>query len=336
MSATIRDVAKESGISVATISKYLNNGSVRPNTAGRISSAIHKLHYVPNTAARSLRMNHSMTLGILVDDITNNFYNNIISRLCSRLKQDQYSCIIQDIHEQSYSELCKTLDFVTEKQVDGLFILSSALSDEVCDALNRRFSNMVVIDCISARMNADFVLTDNLTAAYHATEQMIIRGHRRIALITGNDLYYTAKERLNGYLRALEDHDLPVCEEIILKGSYDIDGGFRAVQQLLALPADTRPSAFLSASYFLTIGAIIALNRSGCRVPQDISMICFDNYDINQIIQPPLSCIIQPVDEICRQAVESMHRRLGKTDCSEPRIFRLPAEIRITESIQQI
>ncbi len=335
MAITIKDVAQHSGVSIVTVSKYLNGATVRESTAQRIAAAIAELNYRPNPIARSLRSNRSMTLGILVDNITNNFYTSIISQLTDLLRGHGYSCLIHEASSMDPDKISNALDFLADKSVDGLFILSNRIPENMVPKLNETFQNIVVIDSHTPGLHADFVFTDNLSAAYHATEQFILEGHRGIAIITGFSESFTAHERLVGYLRAMNDHSIPVNQELIFQDHYDMNGGYNAFKALWALPPEKRPSAVLVTSYFMTVGTIIALNEAGLSIPKDISMICFDNYDINKVFRPALSCVIQPTASICRQSAEYMLERIRQHVC-DSRVARLSPHFEEGESVTSI
>ena len=332
MSVTIKDVAQRSGISIATVSKYLNGATVRPKTAEKISRAIQELNYRPNLLARGLRSSSSLTLGILVENITNNFYTSIISILTDILRSRGYSCLIHEVRNMEAEKVSSAIDFLASKNVDGLFILSNRIPAEQIESINHLFSNIVVIDNYAPGLNADFVFTDNLSAAYHATEQFLIRNHRSIAIITGFSDCFTAHERLNGYLRAIQDYGITINQELIFQDNYDMNGGYNAFKQLWNMPASKRPSAVLLTSYFMTVGAIIALNEYSLSIPQDISLICFDNYDINKVFKPSMSCVSQPTEAICRQAADYMLERISQHVC-DSRVARLSPRYEQGESV---
>lgn len=332
--ATIKDVSQLSGISIATVSKYLNGVPVRQKTQEKIKKAIDELGYRPNPMARGLRNSCTMTIGVLVDNITNNFYNTIISSLSALLREHGYSCLIHEARNSDPEQFNAAVDFLSEKKIDGLFILANYIPESTVKKLEGQFRNVVVIDCIAGGIVGDFVLTDNLSAAYQATEQFIIQNHKNIAIITGHSDNFSASERLNGYLRALQDHNITVNGTWILQDDYDINGGYRAFERLIRLPPESRPTAVLITSYFMTVGAVIALNEHGLSIPGDISVICFDNYDINKVFKPALSCIIQPSDAISNQAVSCMLERISADEVPVNRILRLPPQMLQGESVK--
>lgn len=331
---TIKDVAKCSGMSIATVSKYLNGKPVREKSAQKVADAIRELGYRPNLNARGLRNSSTLTIGILVENVTNNFYNQMISHLSDLLAAHNYGCIICETKNDS-EILEQRLKFLRGRNVDGLFLIMGSIPDAIVPLINDTFENVVVIDMFVDGLNADFIFTDNISASYTAVEQLIAKKHREIALITGNSQYFSARERTKGYLRCLEDYHIPIREDLIFEEEYDINGGYQACKKLLQFPEEKRPSAILITSYFMTIGSIIAFNDSGTRIPDDISVICFDNYDINKVFRPALSCIIQPSDEICEKAVDCMLERI-LSPSRDVRVKRITAQFQPGQSVRDV
>lgn len=333
MAVTIKDVARRSEMSIATVSKYLNGKPIRKKSAQKISAAIHELGYRPNLNARSLRNSSTLTIGILVENITNNFYNQIISQLSDLLAEKNYGCIICETKSDS-TVLQERLKFLYDRNIDGLFVVMGYIPEAAVAVMNQYFPNIVVIDTFAKNLNGDFIFTDNMAAAYGAVEQLIAQKHRKIALITGNPKYFSAMERKKGYLRALEDYHIPLENSLIFQEEYDINGGYQACKNMLRFPAEKRPSAVLISSYFMTIGSIIAINEEGVRIPEDLSIICFDNYDLNKVFRPTLSCISQPSGEICRKAVDFMLERI-LSGVEYVRMERITAQFQLGRSVNE-
>lgn len=321
-------------MSIATVSKYLNGKTVREKSAQRVATAIQELGYRPNLNARGLRNSSTLTIGILVDNITNNFYNQIISQLSDLLAAENYGCIICETKNDS-EILEQRLKFLHGRNVDGLFVIMGSIPRAIVPLINDYFENVVVIDMYDDGLNADFIFTDNIAASYAAVEQLIANRHRKIAIITGNEQYFSARERTKGYRRCLEDYHIPVEEDLIFREQYDINGGYQACQKLLQFSEEKRPSAVLITSYFMTIGSIIAFNEAGIRIPDDISVICFDNYDINRVFRPALSCISQPSEEICGKAVECMLERI-LSPSRDVRVKRITAQFQPGQSVRDM
>lgn len=335
MSNTIKDVSRLSGLSISTISKYLNGGTVRKNNIAKIEKAIRELDYKVNQSARSLKTRKTMLVGIIVDSITNQFFSSIVSLTCEKLQERNYSSIICETNEDD-EKVSYRFDFFMSKNVDGIIIISNCLSPDLLRSFTDRFKNIVVVDLVADNENCDFVVTDNVMGAFHATEQFIEKGHTRIAIIAGAEKHFSARERLTGYKQALLEHNIPINDSLIFKDAYDIKGGYRALKKLLEFKsADERPTAILVSSYLMMVGAIIAINENGVKVPDDFSIICFDNNELNMVFMPKLTCINQPIEEISETAVNFLIDRFaGKDNIS--RTTRLAPKILDGDSVKDI
>lgn len=331
MNATIKDVAKLSNVSIATVSKYLNGGSVKEENRTNIEKAIEYLDYRVNNFARGLKINRSMTVGIVVDNITNIFYDSIISVVEDCLHEKGYSSIICETKEDEDIRIRK-LDFLLSKGVDGILIFTTNILPETLNRYVDKGANIVVVDSIANGANCDFVTTDNISGAYQAVEQFILKGHKSIAIITGEERNFSAVERLKGYRRALEDYNLPVYEELIYKDSYDLEGGYKSFKKLLA-DKECHPTAVLIANYFMAVGAIIAINEENIIIPDDISIICFDNLELSKVFRPGLTSISQDNEELGKEAVKLLLSRIDGDDKGS-RIIRVPAKIILNNSIK--
>lgn len=333
MNPTIKDVAKKSGISIATVSKYLNGKPVRERSARQIEQAIEELDYHVNQTARGLRTTRSMLIGVVVDGL-NTFSGDIISILSEELEPYGYCVLVREI-KQDEKRLQANMDFFINKGVDGIVIVSSYITSTMLEAY-KGFHNIVIVDNAFNDTAYDFVLSDNLSASYHAVEQFIMKGHKNIAIITDTNLIATVKERLNGYQRCLRDYELPIREEFILRGECNPQGGYSAFSQLAALLSrKERPTAVLISSFYMSIGALMAARDLGVAIPDTLSIICFDNFDVNNVSNPRLVCLEQPVHEIGITAAKLLLRRLqGRVDeCS---IVRLPVKIIPGDSIKAL
>ena len=322
-----------SNVSIATVSKYLNGGNVKDKNKANIEKAINQLDYRVNNFARSLKMNRSMTIGIVLDNITNTFYTSIISNIEDGLNLKGYSSIICETKENDDTRKRK-LDFLISKGVDGILIFTTNISSDLLNYYVKRKANIVVVDSVVNGVNCDFVSTDNISSAYQATEQFILKGHKKIAMITGEDKNFSALERLKGYKRALEDYGLPIYEELIYKDRYDLEGGYKSFKKLMANKSCV-PTAVLIANYFMAIGAIIALNEDNIVIPDDISMICFDDLELSKILKPKLTSVSQSTNEIGSEAIRLLLSRI-EGNITGSRVVRIPAKIIMHNSIKVI
>jgi len=331
--STIKDVAKYTGLSIATISKYINGGNVLDENKIIIKEAIEKLDYKPNTNARGLKTNKTMTIGILIPSLTNIFFTRIISIIEDYLQAKGYGMIVCDFKENHKLEKEK-LEFLLSKNVDGIIMVSYGKNHEMIKDLVSKTFPFVLLDHMLKDVACDVVIADNLNASYHAVEELINRQHKHIGIICGPENTYTADERRKGYMRVHQDYGVELHEKLIENGDYSVDGGYKSLKKLWQL--EKRPSAVLVTNYEMTIGAIMAINDLAIKVPDELSIIGFDNIQMAKVVQPPLSVVEQPMDEIGRVAAELLLRRLSGVWTDFPSVNRLKTNVLIKESVSTL
>ncbi len=333
ISATMKDVARKSGLSIATISKYINGGNVLEENRVVIDKAIKELGFEVNEIARGLKTNKTMTIGLLIPSLENIFFTSIVSNIESILIKNGYSTIICDYKEDKSLEKQK-LDFLVKKMVDGIITMPMGCDLEVINSVINRNIPVVLIDRALKGVECDTVLVDNLNASYNAVEQLIILGHKRIGIICGPEDIYTAQERLKGYERVHEDYDMTIESELIKKGDYQVESGYRLLLELIEM--EEPPTAVLVTNYEMTLGAVMAINESDITVPDDISIIGFDNLQLAKVVKPPLSIVIQPVKQIGEVAANMILRRLKGDNSNFPSMIRLKTELMLKDSIKKV
>ena len=186
----------------------------------------------------------------------------------------------------------------------------------------------------AAGVACDTVLVDNLNASYHAVEDLIVHGHRRIGIIGGPAAIYTAQERLKGYRRIHKDFDIEIEEDLVLEGDYSIESGYRLMDEFLKRPIP--PSAVYVTNYEMTLGAIMALNESRILVPDGISIIGFDNLQLARVVKPALSIVVQPIQAIGETAANLLLKRMKGDQTGFPAIHRLKTELVVGESVKRL
>jgi LacI family transcriptional regulator len=333
MSVTIKDVARETGLSIATISKFLNGGSVLKENGAKISDAIEKLGYKVNTLARGLKTSRTMTVGVLIPDLKNIFCMTIISSLEDALMQNGYSAIVCDYGQRTEREGEK-LEFLIDKQVDGIILMPSGTALPELESFMDKGIPVVLIDRALERPRCDTVLVDNLNASYSAVERLITLGHRRIGIICGPDDVFTARERHLGYARVLGDYGIPVDESLIKKGDYGIDSGYKLFNEMIDAPI--KPTAVFVTNYEMTLGAVMAANERNIRFPDDLSFIGFDNLELARVVRPTLAIVAQPMERIGETAAEILLKRLRGDAGGFPAMVRLKTELLAGESIREL
>lgn len=331
--ATIKDVAKYAGVSIATVSKYLNGGNVREENRKRLEEAIRVLDFKVNDMARALKTNRTMTVGVLIPSLENIFFTSIVSNIENILIQNRYSTIICDYREDPKLEREK-LGFLVGKMVDGIIMVPHGGNIEAIQEVIEKGIPIVFIDRLIKSVQCDVVLADNLNASYDAVEQLIIRGHRRIGIICGPDSVYTTKERLKGYIRVHEDYAVDIDENLILHGNYDVESGYRLLLHFIEM--ENPPSAVFVTNYEMTLGAIMAINERDIKIPDQLSIIGFDNIQLAKIVKPSLSIVVQPIEQIGETAARLLLKRLNGDNEDKPSVHRLKTEILIKDSVKSI
>lgn len=320
--STIKDVARRTGLSLSTISKYLNGGNVREENRLKIEQAIRELDYSVNYFARSLKANRSMTIGILLPTISSPFFGRVVAAMDAQLLKSGYQSVVCSYNFDHTLELEK-LEFLARRHVDGLiYVPEHATIDEIRPRVGQ--TPMIFLDRTIEGADCDTIVVDNLNAVYMATEQLISRGHRRIGLIAGPQSISTARERMTGYRRVLSDYSLPVDESLIVMGDYDMESGSRLFNRLLDMP--DAPTAICVTNYDMTIGAITAAHERGVALPKDVDLIGYDNVDLCRIVSHTLEIVEQPMDEMGKAAAKLIADRLAG-DTSPRKVLRLKARL---------
>lgn len=331
--STIKDVAKYTGLSIATISKYINGGNVLENNKIVIKEAIDKLEYKPNEIARGLKTSKTMTIGILIPSLENIFFTSIVSIIEDLLQENGYSTLICDFKEDAQLEK-KKLEFLVNKHVDGIVMVSFGGDLTYIKKLLGKKMPIILLDRMIKDLECDMVLADNLDASYKAVEELITRKHKRIGIICGPMNTYTADERRKGYVRVHHDYDVKIDDELIRNGDYTVENGYRALHDLWKL--EEKPTAVLVTNYEMTIGAIMAINDLQISIPNELSIIGYDNIQMAKVVKPPLSIVEQPMKEIGSTAAHILLRRL-KGDFSDfPSVCRLKTKMHIKDSVSTL
>ncbi len=322
--ATIKDVARMAGVSIATVSKYLNGGTVRDENAAAISHAIESLDFRVNPFARSLKTQRSRSIGILIPDLTAPFYGSFLNALDKVLREHGYHTLIS-CYSANHGLERDNLQFLISTGIDGLIYAPEDLTaDEFYELTANCNIPVVQFDRVIQGVISDTVLVKNMDAVHTAVSKLIERGHRRIGLISGPRAVFTAKERQIGYLKALSDHNIIYNDELIVSGPNIFATGYQGCEQLLSLPE--RPTAIVTTNYDITIGAFTALRDMGVRISEDIDLIGFDCVDVCAMMKPPLPVVYQPETDIGQLAGEYMIERLQGYD-GEARITRLSCQL---------
>ncbi|MFV0527493.1 MAG: LacI family DNA-binding transcriptional regulator [Lachnospiraceae bacterium] len=320
MAATIKDIARETGLGLATISSYLNGGNVREKNREKIEKAIKELDFEINEMARGLKTNRTKTIGVIIPELNSVFCAEVLTEVEDILRTHGYAMMICDCRSDAALEKEAFL-FLAHRRVDGLIIMPAGTSGRYLKPFLKANKPIVLIDRKIEGIDCDSVLVDNHLAVEEATSKLIRAGHTKIGLIAGPEGIYTADERTRGYELALRKAGLPVEQKLIVHGNYEIQGGVAAIQKLVKLnPAMT--AVFVS-NYEMTMGAVIGINELGLRMPEQISFIGFDNTEFARATIPKLCIVEQPTKQIAGEVARIMLERVNQTEAFEPETVRL-------------
>lgn len=322
--STIRDVAARDGVSVATVSRLLNGEtSVRPETANRVWAAIEELHYTPNLLGRNLRQGETRKIIVLLNTISNQYYSRVVKGIEDCARTRDYTVMVCMTHENpelenTYIHLLKT------RLVDGAVFLTI---EQDGTALSEALAGIPVVQACEPKpdFNAPSVSIDNEQAAYEATRYLFGKGHRRIAFFGAGGIYDSSRKREAGFRRAFAEAGRPVVEDWCLQEGFSVNAGIRSVRKLLA-GGGRLPDAVFCISDSAAAGAIRAFAERGIRVPEDVSVMGFDNTQISEVFLPSITTTKQPQYEIGYQAMERLFQRIDKTQVT-PESLILPHEI---------
>lgn len=334
MAATIKDIARETGLSLATISKYINGGNLREKNRVAIERAIKKLDYHVNEYARGLKSKKSRTVGMVLPELSNLFNMKIVSVIERILQEQGYSVIICD-SQNNLEQEARSVEFLLSKQVDGIInIPMGNSSSHLAPAVEHQIP-ILLLDRPLDKLNdvVSCVLIDNQRAARMAVRRLLDAGHRSIGVVVGPAGVYTAEMRLKGYREALEEYGIPFEERLVARASLTVEGGYRQMRRLLKESKDM--TAVFVTNYEMTLGALIALNKEGVQIPQELSIVGFDNImDLSRVFRPSLTIVSQPMEQIGIQAARLMLERLSGDASAAPMTVTLSATLREGASIQ--
>ncbi|HHL7890910.1 TPA: DNA-binding transcriptional regulator CytR [Escherichia coli] len=299
--ATMKDVALKAKVSTATVSRALMNpDKVSQATRNRVEKAAREVGYLPQPMGRNVKRNESRTILVIVPDICDPFFSEIIRGIEVTAANHGYLVLIGDCAHQNQQE--KTfIDLIITKQIDGMLLLGSRLPFDASIEEQRNLPPMVMANEFAPELELPTVHIDNLIAAFDAVNYLYEQGHKRIGCIAGPEEMPLCHYRLQGYVQALRRCGIMVDPQYIARGDFTFEAGSRAMQQLLDLPQP--PTAVFCHSDVMALGALSQAKRQGLKVPEDLSIIGFDNIDLTQFCDPPLTTIAQPRYEIGREAM---------------------------------
>ena len=305
---TIIDVAKRAGVAPITVSRVINNsGYISQGTRVRVEQAISELGYVPNALARGLRSKRTNTLALVMTDITNPFFTNIARGVEDIASESGFSVIYCNTDESENEEF-KYAQILAQKQVDGIILVPACCKSRTVEFIQSIDIPVVLLDRRIPDVHIDTVRCDSIAGAYELVKLLISLGHKRITVISGQRGVSTAEDRVVGYHQAMIEAGLEENQQVYF-GSFTQTSGYELAKKALALPSP--PTAFLGANNFISIGVMKALRDQKLRVPEDVTLVGFDDLPLSLFIDEPfLTVAVQPAYEMGKKATELLLNRL--------------------------
>ena len=327
--ATIHDVAQDAGVSPTTVSRYLNHRiELPPATSARIDAAIAKLDYRPNLLAKRLSTGKTEAVGLVTPEIREPFFAELASAFEDEAERHGYTVFISSTRSSREREVA-SLERLHDRHVDGLVLMTNTPDDGTLAKLIGKRKNVVLLDEDIPGVNVPRLFVENTEGAAAATRHLIEAGHSRIAYLGGPRGLFSVVERHEGFRTAMAEAGLPVRPDYVALGGFDPELARAATPKFLALPEP--PTAIFASSDYLAIGAVMGLRDAKISVPDQMSLIGFDDMPFGALLTPPLTAIRQPVDQIGRAGFQLLLQLLkGETPTA---LTRLPVELIRRQSV---
>jgi LacI family transcriptional regulator len=329
--ATLRDVARRAGLATSTISRYLNGSLELPSpTRNRIESAIAELNYRPNALARSLQAGCSQILGLIVPDLSNPFFTSVADAAAAAAYLESYSILLCATGNDPQRE-AHYVNLLVAGQLDGLIYLGSHRRNFALETMRQTELPIIIVDEEIEGVAGGRLFVDNRRGGYLATEHLLHLGHRDVAFIGGSADLLTTVERRRGYEDALLERGLVPQPDRIVLGEYTTEFGALAAQELLQEDA---PTGIFAASDVVAVGVLQTARQLGLNIPEDLSLVGFDDVPMAEMLAPPLTTICQPAQELGKTAVSMLVHQIR--DRASPIRQTLGVRLRIRGSTRAL
>lgn len=332
MSTTMKDVARKAGVSINTVSRALNGKpDVNEDTKKRILEIADKLNYVPNFLAKGLVTKNTRTIGVIVSDNADPFFATIVKGVEDFARSKGYNIILCNTDEK-YEREEEAIRLLREKQVDGLLITLAPAQEKRADILElkRAETPFVLLNRHMDDVMTDYVINDNVYGAYIAVSHLIKSGHKRIGYISGPSQISSARERLEGYKKALLENSIEFDNSLVKESNLRMEDGYRIMRKLLELK--NRPTAVFAYSDLLAIGALRALVEAKLKVPKDMALVGYDDIEFSEFLEVPLTTVHQPKYRIGQEGTKILINRIENKDSEGLHQIVLKPELVIRKS----
>ncbi|EKG0017125.1 substrate-binding domain-containing protein [Vibrio cholerae] len=332
--ATMKDIARLAGVSTSTVSHVINKSRfVSDEIAERVNNAAQQLNYVPSALARSLKMNRTKTIGMLVTTSTNPFFGEVVKGVERSCYHQGYNLILCNT-EGDNQRMKASINTLLQKRVDGLLLMCSTLEGERLDVFDRYPDiPIVVMDWGPILFASDKIQDNSLQGGYMAAKHLIECGHKEIGCITGPLIRHQAQMRYEGYKRALAEAGIAINPDWIVESDFECEGGYQAFEKLYQ--RGKLPSALFVSNDMMAMGVIQAASQRGLRVPDDLSLIGYDDVHIAKFMTPALTTIHQPKYRLGKAAVDTLLYRLENPDTTA-QVVQLEPTLVVRNSVRKL
>ncbi|CSB57519.1 ribose operon repressor [Vibrio cholerae] len=332
--ATMKDIARLAGVSTSTVSHVINKSRfVSDEIAERVNNAAQQLNYAPSALARSLKMNRTKTIGMLVTTSTNPFFGEVVKGVERSCYHQGYNLILCNT-EGDNQRMKASINTLLQKRVDGLLLMCSTLEGERLDVFDRYPDiPIVVMDWGPILFASDKIQDNSLQGGYMAAKHLIECGHKEIGCITGPLIRHQAQMRYEGYKRALAEAGIAINPDWIVESDFECEGGYQAFEKLYE--RGKFPSALFVSNDMMAMGVIQAASQRGLRVPDDLSLIGYDDVHIAKFMTPALTTIHQPKYRLGKAAVDTLLYRLENPDTTA-QVVQLEPTLVVRNSVRKL
>ncbi|MFY0253904.1 LacI family DNA-binding transcriptional regulator [Chitinophaga sp. 30R24] len=334
---SIKDIAKQAGVSPTTVSFVLNGKAKEKRISEQVSKKIQKiaskLKYKPNQLARGLRTGKTKTIGLIVEDIANNFFAMLAKVIEDEADKHGYK-VLYGSTEDNTEKAKGLLEVLKYRQVDGYIITPTKNLDREIALLQTAAKPLVLVDRYFPDVKSHYVVLDNFKGAYDATSHLVSQGYKKIAIVTLASEQTQMKDRLDGFIAALKDHKIPFNKSLIKKLPFDLDreSFIHEIKKFLLSVKDL--DAVFFATNYLGISGIESLRALNRRIGKEIGLVGFDDHDLFRLHSPSITCVSQPIAAIGKQLVDILMNELGHTTEAPQQIVLVP-ELIVRESSQR-
>ena len=328
----LKDIAQIAGVSIKTVSRALNNyPDISKETKERILGIAKELHYIPNSAAKSLRENRSFSVGLILPDITNVFFGEVGMAVHNYLKKSGYSTLISFSEGKHQMEI-ESLDMLLSKQVDGIILATvGSTGERVREILTQEKIPIVVIDNEIKNVKTNMVMHHNYHHAYTLTEHLINQGCKQIGCICGPSNQSSSEKRFEGFVAAMNDYHIPINKRAIIHGDWTISGGRFSCKTLLK-QTNSNLDALIVSNSLMAIGVYDVLKKAHLQIPNDIAVASFDYLDILEALDPPLTTFSKIDSTIGELAAKELLFAINHPQNDNIRYKLVTAELKVRES----